>query len=492
MPALFSLLPRRALFNLLAVGCVLPFSVLAFYSHPALDDFAIGHHLRTHTIWQYVAAVYSHSSGRYSASIFSVVLQLFGAHPAAYQTLIEVGFLGFVLSLYVAAASVVRSVNGPAGLAVALGSLLTVAALTNFPWPAEGIFWLTGSIAYLYPVALTGLLAAILSYLYAQPPGRPHRLLWAVALLLSFLIPGFSEITALLLPLVCAGIVGALKPPGLRRGWWGVGSAMLLGSFLTLASPAHFTHWQTLGLGHGLVHLGKALLFASAGTGYIVINWLSNGLLALLALLGLPLATTLVRAAHGQRSLLHRITAQPWLWPVLMLVGVWLSFLFCYVATSLGPALRVKNLLYLYFIVGWLLSVYSWVRCLDARYVVMLSARPVQVGLAGWLAVAFLSDHNVHLTHNNIGRGNNTVVQAYCDWLSGDAAHYDSAQLARYQQVREALPGRRVVLPLLPVKPLTVFYADISCNPALWGNRTYALFYSQRAVWVQPPHEPAP
>ncbi|RZK22815.1 MAG: hypothetical protein EOO56_07205, partial [Hymenobacter sp.] len=194
-------LSRPVLLTLAAALCLLPLGVLAWYSHPALDDFAIGHHLRSRSMAQYVAEVYGHSSGRYAASLFSVVLKFFGAHPGSYQALIFANLAGFVLSLYAVGLSLVRNLSHARHLAWALGGLLTVAALVNFPWPAEGLFWLTGSVAYLYPATGTGLLAALLAYLYTAPT-QPYRLLWAGAIIIGFLVPGFSEITALLLPLV--------------------------------------------------------------------------------------------------------------------------------------------------------------------------------------------------------------------------------------------------------------------------------------------------
>ncbi|WP_233635748.1 DUF6056 family protein [Hymenobacter setariae] len=485
MRVLASLLSRQLLFILAAASCVLPLGVLAFYSHPALDDFAIGHYLRSRTMGQYVLSTYIHNSGRYSSSLFSAVLKFFGTHPQAYQLLIFGGLLSFVLSLY----AVASSVTSRGQEARILGSLLTIAALVNFPWPAEGIFWLTGLIAYLYPVILTALLAALLSWLYAHPQ-RPHRVLWVIALLLGFIIPGFSEITALLLPLVYLGVAVALRISVRRWSWGGVGAAILLGSLLTLGSPAHFARWQALGPGHGVAGLVKGLLLATGGATYCVVNWLGNGMLLILVLLGLPLTSKLA-PGPTQPSLLHRLTRQPWLWPLLTLVGVWLAFLFCHVASGIAPALRVKNLLYLYFVAGGLLSAYSWASRLNARYMALLVARPVQALLVGWFAVAFLSDHNVHLTHDDIGRESNTVVQAYRDWLSGSAARYDQQQRTRVALLRTASPGSAPLRldPLLE-QPRTIFYYDISADERLWGNVAYSQFYGGPAVYVLKAGEP--
>ena len=391
--------------------------VLALYSHPGLDDFAYGEWLRHISIAQHVRDTYQHNSGRYSSSLFSVVIQFFGRHPEAYQGLILGGLLAFISSLGAVAASTARSAGHPAVLAWGLAGLLTTAALVNFPNPAEGIFWLTGSVAYLYPVTFTGVLFALLTDLYRQPagPGRGHWARWVLAMLLGFFIPGFSEITALLLPLVCAGVFLVLSPRPVARNWYGVASAILLGSLLTFASPSHWSQWRTLAPAGGGFPIFKALLLGLFGTGYSVANWLGNGLLPLLTLLALPLAVSLSRTAGAGRSLLERLTRCMWLWPALMLTGLWLAFFFCFAATGFGPALRVKNLLYLYFLAGWLLSAYAVARGLNAKAVAWLCAGPARAGLLGWLLLAFVTDHNAHLTHDGIGEQANTVVQAYRD-----------------------------------------------------------------------------
>ena len=466
-----------------AAFCLIPLVALAFYSHPSLDDFAIGEWLRHFTIVQYVSNTYQYRSGRYSSSLFSVVIQLFGRYPGAYKGLILGGLLAFVGSLGAVAASTVRNTGCPAGRGWELASLLTTAAVVNFPHPAEGIFWLTGSVAYLYPVTLAALLCALLTDLYRHPTGRYTATRWWLALLLGFLIPGFSEITALLLPLVCGGIFLVLKPRPAARGWYGVAGAILFGSLLNLGSPSHWVQWSTLAPAKGDFSLLKSLALGMFGVSYSVVNWLGNGLLPLLTLLALPVAEGLTSAA--KRSLLERLTRRVWLWPALMLAGLWLAFFFCFAATSQGPALRVKNLLYLYFLACWLLSAYAVARRLDAQAIAWLCTGPLRLALVGWLLVAFATDHNTHLTHEGIGRQTNTVVQAYRDWLSGDAARYDAAQRARYDALR-ATAAPNVGLPPLPVQPATLFYYDISANSTLWGNQAYALFFNKKAVWVQP------
>ena len=129
------------------------------------------------------------------------------------------------------------------------------------------------------------------------------------------------------------------------------------------------------------------------------------------------------------------------------------AFLPTYLMVHLPPPPRLRNIIYLVFIVGWLLSAYAWV----AWWVGQGRALPplpayVRVALLAWLPLALATDHNTHLSHAGIGQGYTTVVQAYYDWLSGDAARYDATQRTRYAILR-ATHMSSVGLPPLPVQP---------------------------------------
>lgn len=481
MPAPLTQLLRRYGYQLAALGCLLPFVVLAFYSHPALDDFAFGELLRHQSIGAYAANVYQHSSGRYAAALSTVVIQVFGQHPAAYPGLVLAGLLGLVAAFYAAAAAVAPA--GAKWLAAPLGSVLLVACLLGLPKPADGIYWLTGEVAYLYPVALLAGLLALLAWLAEAPVGRKRGAAWGAAVALAGFVPAYSELTALLLPLVVAGCWLALRPRRLGAGWQAVAVAAVAGSALTLATPAHFGHWQPATQPLEVLRTaGRATLHA----GYAVLNWLGNGLLVLWLLLALPLSTAYARAAGG-RGLVQRLTRPRWLWPALTGAGLWGSFFFYMLAAHDAPVPRVLNLLYWYFVAGLLLSAHAAFRRLPPRCRALLLARPVRVTLALAGLLALLTDHNPRLLPGRQGQALGPVPQAYRDWLGGDAARYHRQQQARYAQV-QAAPPRAAPLRLDPLRtlPPSLFYADISASPAAWGNQAYAAFFHYPAVYVAP------
>ncbi len=231
-----------------------------------------------------------------------------------------------------------------------------------------------------------------------------------------------------------------------------------------------------------IVHSG---VLAMVGTAYLLLNWTGNALLLALTVVLLPVSQATTR--YAGRSLLNRLTTGPvWLWPLLLLIGLFGSMWFCYLVQGIGPALRVKNILYFYFLICWFLSVHAGV----GRYALAWPLRypaawPLRAAAGVIILCLFFTDHNQNLVHEGIGKAPNTVVQAYHDWLSGDAARYSSAEYARYQQIRTSRLDS-IQLPELPVRPVTLVYVDISYNPALWGNQVYARFFHKSAIWVKP------
>ena len=465
-----------------AAGCALPFLGLAFYSHPALDDFAFSTALRTHQVAAYTWNSYVAHSGRFSSSLFSAVYLLFNAHSGWYPPLIF-GFISlFCSGLFVAT---IALVPGQWPRKLLAGSIILITGLSFFPWPAEGLFWLTGAIAYLTPLIFTCWLLVLLTRCYAAPNKQRYGL-WLLSGTVGFLISGFSEIGALLLLLVGSAlwVLPGLRPARREAHW--VGAAIAVGCLLTLAAPGNFHRLNARPGGYHMQVMHSAGL-AVAGTAYLLVNWVGNALLLALTLVLLPVSQATTR--YAGRSLLNRLTTGPvWLWPLLLLLGLFGSTWFCYLVQTqgIGPALRVKNILYFYFLICWFLSVHAGVgRYAPAWPLRYPAAWPLRAAAGVLILCLFFTDHNQNLVHAGIGKAPNTVVQAYRDWLSGDAARYSAAQDARYRLLRTTRQDS-VRLPELPVRPVTLFYADISYSPALWGNQVYARFFHKSAVWVKP------
>ena len=462
----------------LGVGfCVLPLAALAFYSHPALDDFGFARAARPLGWWAFQVWEYQHWQGTYTTNAL-----LTGLNPLTHGLL---DYYWLVPLLVLAALGL-----GAWQLCAALlplpyqsraTALLLALVLVQLPSPAEGLYWLTGAWAYL----LSGAGALWWGALLARAAHTRSPVYFVAVGILTAVLMGTNFVTGALLAGVLL-LVLLRSAAGQRRPWLVLVVLALVCLGVAVAAPGNAHRLASVQVPQ--MPLGARALLAVAKAGaaasYALLNWLGNGLLLAVTLLLVP---AMSRLAAQPAPVLQRLARSPGLLSGVVLGLVLAAFLPTYLTVQLPPPPRLRNVIYLGFVVGWLLAAYAWVAwwLRQGRALPPLPAYG-RLALLAWMPLSLATDHNMRLTHAGIGQGYTTVVQAYRDWLSGDAGRYDAAQRARYATL-QAAAAPNVGLPPLPVQPVTLFYYDISANSTLWGNQAYAQFFGKKAVWVQPP-----
>ena len=165
-----------------------------------------------------------------------------------------------------------------------------------------------------------------------------------------------------------------------------------------------------------------------------------------------------------------------------MVIGLTGCYVFGYIILHCPPLLRVRNLLYAYFIITGLLSLIGLIQFAQRQGWALPKVSPL--ALLALLALALLSDGNGRLRGEAIGHSYSTVGQAYRDLLSGDAKRYDAAVRNRYTLL-QTVAADSVAVPILPIAPNTLFLFDIGNNPRHWCNLMLAHYFGKKAVWVQ-------
>lgn len=480
----------------LVLLCLLPFVLLAFDSHPALDDFSDAVMRRQLGFWGTQRTLYLGWTGRYTTSLLLMglsPLQTFEHWEAGYFLVGWSALLALAGGLYALWTALVGAAWSRPTRALATGVVLAL-WLAQAPSVAECLYWYNAVAVYTWPLLLLLLwLVALLALLRAAPdaPGRGWRGLSTAGLAVA--VVGCNEVLALV---VLAGLATAVAWAGLaRRQQLPLLLALLLISGLATAisflAPGNFGRLAAVAqTGQVVASLAgvRAGIGAGAAACYLTLNWLGAGLLPLAALLALP---ALLRLVQRPGSAAHALGRVPPLWlaagllALLVLVG-----LPSYWATGGMMPLRARTAVLLLFIIGGLGLLLAGLGAGARRWPALhgLAAgwpRPVAALLWAGLLLAFLTDHNVRVTHALAGVGSNTVVLAYRDWLSGDAARYDQQQRARYQLLR-AQTQQRLRLKPLAVEPPTLIYLDITTDSTYWGNLAYAQYFYQQAVWVGP------
>ncbi|SHL39906.1 DUF6056 family protein [Hymenobacter psychrotolerans] len=485
-PIPFSAL-RKALGPLLlavATGlCLLPFLALCWYAHPSADDFLQATDVYKYGRWGYMPHMYLTWTGRYTSVVLWALL-----NPVQYGGNITGGYGAIcllLLALPVALVVLLRTLL--AGqfrrrtLWLASG-VLTSLLLWQLPSPAEAFYWIVSGYNYLLPALLTLLwLAVLVRHAQAGEPAEKRKWL-ALAGGLAVLIIGGNETNAVPLAVGVTGFT-ALRTLQQRRLPWDyvwLSAVVAVACAAAFLAPGNFARLGPANKYSVLESLDKGALSAYR----LVCNWLGNGVLPALTLLLLPVSFRLRRVAGLP---LNRLAQNPGFITLLMAVSLVLVAFMGWRFNSQPLPFRTRNILYLFFLIGWFLNAHAWAQYLWRRTARTTFALPlvVRASLVIWIIAAFSGGHLLTLRGHETTDNYNNVLLAYEDWLGGAAARYDAQLTARYHALQTPgwLPAEAVVEPLQD-PPYTLLFGDITPNIYDWSNQAYAEFFGRKTIRI--------
>ena len=480
---------RRMAWSLLGL-CLLPFVVLSFYSHPAMDDYSDALLRNSLSFWEAQRNLYLTWTGRFTTSLLLTELSPVYHHWLNVYWLVPIGALLTLLgSLYLLISTLTGTLWHRSTRLLASGLILAL-WLLRASSIAEVLYWYNGVAVYTLPTALLLLwLTAMLRYW--QAPRHTQRHWLPLVGILSVALVGTNEFLAL----GTSSIVGLLWLWELaRRGhrhYALLALLLLVGLAVAFSflAPGNMQRAAVINRDVPLYWVGLGSLGSSA---YMLLNWLSNGTLLLTTALVLPALGRLAAAPHTRLGWLGRI--HPVLM-VLILFGILvLMSTPSYWATGGMMPPRARAMLYLVFIISWFTLIINilvhWRQSLNhpvTRYIRRSHVWPARLSglLWLWLLIYLATDHNVRLLRESMGQGSNNAIVAYRDWFSGAARSYHAEQVQRYRLLTN-IHRKRVQLPPLSATPPSLLYYDITTDSTYWGNVAYARYFGKRAVWIGP------
>jgi hypothetical protein len=488
---------RWAAWLLVGLG-LLPFVVLSMYSHPALDDFSDAVMRQRLSFWETQRDLYLTWTGRYTTSLFLTELSPVCHSWLEGYWLVPVAALCAVLGGLYALVSTVAGRSWSAATRVLAASVLLLLWLHQASSIAEILYWYNGVAVYTLPAALLLLALAVAARYWQAVPGSAAARRWlGLTAVLGVVLVGTNELIAL--PLCAA--TGLLMLWEFYRG--GPRRYPLLGLVAVLAvalavsflAPGNMERAAVINRSVHPLWVAGGTVISSA---YLLLNWLSSGVLMAVTVMVLPLLLRLAAAPDMPWQRLARF--HPLLLALLLFGLLALAGVPSYWATGGLMPPRGRAMLYLLFVVGWfgliLTALLRWqpaaARYLQGPLVSQYGwAAPVAAGLWGWLLLNLVADHNVRQLRQYMGQGSNNVVVAYRDWLSGSARRYDEQLTQRYELLRRTRQ-QRLQLPPLAARPATLLYYDISIDSTYWGNQAYAQYFGKRTIWIGPGGEAPP
>ena len=471
-------LPVVAALALLA--CLLPFLLLSAYNHPSTDDYCqcIRVHdapargeTRLEALTARARRTYRTWGGRYVTHVAHALCPIAFDRWDWYRLSSVAICLLFLAALFFLARTANRFLlHAPAGTLFAGAAGLAIVSFARLPAAADGFFWHSGYMAHTFPLVTSLFLCAALIRFFRAETGRGRIASFLLLLLCLFLSVGGDEMAMTITLFLAASVFLIARWAGrVGNGYLAVLLAAAAGSAaLEILAPGNAAMIATPGCAgidrYPLPVLSRAIRLAADRTS----SWILSLDLLLLTALGLGLFLSMDPAAVRRLSRRFLPTL------LLVLAAYFLLWLPPSYALPAAPP-RVLNPIYCYFLIGWLIVVFS----LAAR-LFGAARRPTTPSWAFSLLLIALAAWSLTDRSSNVHR-------AWRDLLDGSAAAYDREMESRYRTVAEAKrAGRtdRLVLPPLSVKPKSLYVGDITSDPSDWRNVGYQAFFKIREIVI--------
>ncbi|GAB3904684.1 hypothetical protein GCM10028803_34460 [Larkinella knui] len=447
---------------------LLPLLILSFYNHPsAVDDYCFADTAVHYGVWQAQKLYYDGWSGRYFSNLIVHSSPLVWRWYGAYRFLPALFALAWIGALYTMISELVPTVSARMRW-VAVGLLFFLYVLM-LPSPVEGFFWLAAVACYTVPTILSFYLIAVILrwYTIQKQPLKALTAIWAAFLV--FAIVGSSETSLVWMILFLGGLL-AYQLLFQRRI-----DVFLLGLLLM----AFFSGWLLFRAPGNAIRMGGNpnggdLLFSTRSAfEYLakeMVGWFVKTPVLILGVLWLPLAQRLANSSHPTRRL---FTIHPLL-ALIAWIGLLGALIFpSYYGIGVGPAPRVMNVVYTFFLLGWFYNL---------TVLVVFSNRWNGLG-SGWGAIPLALIAGIaavwvaYSVYKSV-----PLHQIYGDLVSGRAAAYDREMTDR-QKVLNDPTLTTVRLPVLRAMPPSIFIGDIHPSDMKhWWNRCQAGYYGKKVV----------
>ncbi|NDK54608.1 DUF6056 family protein [Pontibacter fetidus] len=464
---------------LIAVGLytLLPFLILAFYSHPQADDFSFAVRDRELDYLTVFQQYYNYWTGRYFSTI-----TLFRINPMIWGSLSVYRLSSILLlilfsgSIYFILSTITQKTLSKTGL-TSLAALLFALYLLQLPNPSEGFYFFSTYATYQLPNIMLLVMLAIVYKFFQARNSWVKQVYIGLAAIGSAAIVGSNEMALVIAFTTVAFItIVNLKNPEARPYLLFLFVVCMVCCFIAVMAPGNYNRMNEHPNGGKLIW---SVVYAGFMTGLSFYRWLLPILAASIVYIycfGLPLAD---KVKHNR---LFQVDIRLVL--LYFLVTIFLmNFVFAW-STGERPTPRLENVIYFFFLFGW----FYGLQVAITKYKTFFSATTISPVPAAFALLIFLL---------SIVQIDNNISTAYVDLASGKAAAYDKALNQRYTLLRNSDCAECIVAPL-PAIPKSIYFADIvsrSEKPEngidmTWINKGVAAYFGKSEVYLAAPNPP--
>lgn len=453
---------------------IIPFMVLSFFTFPSADDFSISFLAREAGFWNYQHLMYDTWTGRYAANFIEAINPLVWGWEWGYRLIPIIMMIMMVFSIYILLRFLIK--YNFTRMEILAGTLIIFTLYLNiFPGISEGLYWMTGAIEYLFANILMMLLIPAFEWIRVDGLRFYQRLIfYLISVFLAFVICGLNEISILLLFEFIA--LRILWKYSLTRRIDLTATGLLLivvgAGLIEVSAPGNFDRMSEFS---GNFNFFATLSGSIKSVTKLVGIFLQNPPFLILTLLFIPYS---VRKPIENTPLWHLSRLKP-IWVLFISIFVIFSlYIPPFLGMGINPPLRVHALIALVFLWLWGINIYSLMQYIRRKGI-------DKIALPSWASyflvivavILTLTDFNKIPSGPVYFRGN--IVRAWSD-LALRASNYNKQMNDRILFIDKVKENGMDTIEFCRLKdvPQTIYFIDISEDPAHWINYSFSRYYN--------------
>ena len=446
----------------LLIFLIFPFIINCFFAYPQTDDFCYSQIARSMGFFKTQYHVYVTWSGRFTSTALLSINPMVYQSLFGYKLVFAALILAQVVSIYLLTDALTeKTLSWEEKLIFALMLLFT--HLDQMDDLRSGLYWMAGVVTYQVAETLLFLFIA-LCLLINQDCKKGSLFNKCVVILLAILLGGTNEIVMVLvllgttLLILSSYVVKKIINPFQVATYISV----VTGSCVCLLAPGNMNRLSDY-------HERKNLFITSW-------NALNSALTSIKVWITSPLTLILMG------MVLYAIINKPQLRTLfdgfkivssacLLLFMTFLCFFIPYWSTGMYPQNRVINMIYLFFLIGWMINVAIIFAHFGETILHLINKIPVKIGctvVATFMIVLF-----------SIGTSNFMLVTK--DLLSGESFRYNSQMRQRELQIINSIEDN-ITLENITSTPRSLFFCFIGQDKNNWVNGCYAKYFGKKSA----------
>jgi len=439
-----------------------PFIINCFFAYPQTDDFAFSTIARDMGFLKSQYHWYTIWTGRFTSTALLSINPLVYGSFAGYNFILVILILVQFASMYLLIDAITKNaLSWQEKLIFTL--LLLFAFLNQMDDVRSGLYWMAGVITYQVAETLLLLFGTLILYINNDlKHDNMHNK--CLVIILAILLGGTNEIVLVLVLLVTSFVTFYSYAIKKNVNLFQITTLIAVGTGggIGLLAPGNFARISTYRERENILSTVWNALNSSLTS---IEVWITSPLTLIL----MCMVLFAVVSNHQLKTLFSEFKIVDSVCVLLFII--FMSFFIPYWSTGMPPQNRVMNMIYLFFMIGWMINlviIFARFEKTIVHFIKMVPIKSVSIIVITFIIALF-----------SFGSSNFILVSK--DLLSGDSFRYHAEMQQRKSQIINSDKDVCILNDILNT-PRSLYFFFVGYDSNYWVNQSYASYFKKKSI----------